>query len=222
VADILVRLKSTSARDIYARQVSGVLDLTWDEVKRALREAVERARKIGSGAARTGEEPGLSGGPGPAAPVVVERALPRDELEFLALVVTYPELLAGPDAKRAGELLIDPAARTYYTVARDMYAEVGQLEVPLWLDSGPPDVRRGLTAALMDEGLSRSQNPGASLRALTARLELGRVDAEISMIQRLHRQASERGDEQTSRAMMLRSIELDKTKQGLRAALQRP
>jgi hypothetical protein len=83
-------------------------------------------------------------------------------------------------------------------------------------------VRRSLSAALMDAGVSQADNPGTKLRALSSRLELQRVEAEISMTTRLLEQARNRGDSSATHAMMRRGIELDKTKQGLKSALQRP
>ena len=83
-------------------------------------------------------------------------------------------------------------------------------------------MRRSVTAALMDAGVSGADNPATKLRALAARLELQRVEAEISMTVRLLGEARSRGDTSATQAMMMRGIELDKTKQGLKAALQRP
>jgi hypothetical protein len=57
---------------------------------------------------------------------------------------------------------------------------------------------------------------------LCARLELQRVEAEISMTTRLLNEARNRGDSSATQAMIVRGIELDKTKQGLKSALQRP
>jgi len=70
--------------------------------------------------------------------------------------------------------------------------------------------------------VSRAENPSTKLRALGARLELQRVEAEISMTLRMLGEARSRGDASATQAMIVRGIELDKTKQGLKAALQRP
>jgi hypothetical protein len=75
---------------------------------------------------------------------------------------------------------------------------------------------------LMDAGVSRSDNPATKLRALCARLELQRVEAEISMTARLLNEARTRGDSSATQAMIVRGVELDKTRQGLKTALQRP
>jgi len=155
-------------------------------------------------------------------PLTPERSLPRDELELLALLATYPDLATGGDATRAGDLLVDPAARSLFRTARAELVERGRLDVPAWLEGGPPDVRRSVMAALMDEGVSRAENPSTKLRALGARLELQRVEAEISMTLRMLGEARSRGDASATQAMIVRGIELDKTKQGLKAALQRP
>ncbi len=230
VAALLVKVRNPTTRELYARQLAVVLGLTNQQVGRSLREAQEeRARgareserrpdRADSEAGANGIMPGTTGGDGGS---IIERSLPRDELELLALIATYPELCGTPEAARAGELLVDPGARQLFGAAREAIAAAGRLDVPAWLELGPADVRRSLTAALMDAGLSHADNPGAKLRALSSRLELQRVEAEISMTTRLLENARNRGDSPATQAMMLRGIELDKTKQGLKSALQRP
>jgi len=54
------------------------------------------------------------------------------------------------------------------------------------------------------------------------RLEILRVDAEMTMNTRLQKEAQARGDDAALRALAVRGIELRKTKEGLQAALQRP
>jgi len=143
-------------------------------------------------------------------------------MELLALLVTYPEVAGSAEAARGGDLLVDPAARELYRTARQALADNGRLDVPAWLEAGPPDVRRSLSAALMDGGLSQADNPSAKLRALTARLELQRVEAEISRTAQLLEQARSRGDVDGVNAAMRRSLELGTARQGLKTALQRP
>ena len=75
---------------------------------------------------------------------------------------------------------------------------------------------------MMDDSLAKSEDPPGLLRKLATRLELSRVDAEIDMNSRMQRDAQERGDEATLRALSVRGIELRKTKERLRTALQRP
>jgi hypothetical protein len=54
------------------------------------------------------------------------------------------------------------------------------------------------------------------------RLEILRVDAEITMNTRLQKEAQARGDDDASNAHSRRGVELRQTKEGLKAALQRP
>ena len=228
VAALLVRVRNATTRELYARQLAVVLSLTNQQVGRALREAQDRGNRGDRDAERRRE--GAEGDPRSTATApavgavakVAERTLPRDELELLALMATYPELCGTPEAARAGELLVDEGARQLFGAAREAIAANGRLDVPAWLEGGPADVRRSLSAALMDAGVSQADNPGTKLRALSSRLELQRVEAEISMTTRLLEQARNRGDSSATHAMMRRGIELDKTKQGLKSALQRP
>jgi len=228
VAALLVRVKDRTTQELYAQRLTAVLGLTPQQVSRALREAREQAQaQRERTAASRGQDPASEATPAavpPAPPVAVvhERTLPRDEMELLALLVTYPEVVNTDEAARAGDLLVDPAARELYRTAREALANTGRLDVPAWLEAGPPDVRRSLSAALMDGGLSQADNPSAKLRALTARLELQRVEAEISMTLRLLEQARSRGDMDAMNAAMRRHQALGTAKQGLKTALQRP
>jgi len=225
VAALLVRVRDRTTQELYAQRLAAVLGLTPQQVGRALRDAREhaQAQRDRAAAARSyeGEVPPAAATP-PPAPAVPERVLPRDEMELLALLVTYPEVAGSAEAARGGDLLVDPAARELYRTARQALADNGRLDVPAWLEAGPPDVRRSLSAALMDGGLSQADNPSAKLRALTARLELQRVEAEISRTAQLLEQARSRGDVDGVNAAMRRSLELGTARQGLKTALQRP
>jgi len=143
-------------------------------------------------------------------------------MEFLSLIVSYPELIGTPEAGRAGDLLIDPASRQLFRALRESISAGHHLDISAWLESAPADTRRTISMALMDEGMSKADNPPAKLRALSSRLELQRIEAEISMTRQLLKQARSRGDSSEAAAIMKRGIELDQTKQGLKAALQRP
>ena len=221
VAALLVRVKDRTTQELYAQRLAAVLGLTPQQVGRALRDAREHAQaQRDRAAAARGDAPAPEAPP--PAPTVPDRTLPRDEMELLALLVTYPEVVPSAEAARAGDLLVDPAARELYRMAREALAGAGRIDVPAWLEAGPPDVRRSLSAALMDGGLSQADNPSAKLRALTARLELQRVEAEISMTMRLLEQARSRGDAEGVTAAMKRHQELGTAKQGLKTALQRP
>jgi hypothetical protein len=85
-----------------------------------------------------------------------------------------------------------------------------------------PGDRATIASALRDERFAAPANPGGYLGKLVFRLEILRVDAEITMNTRLQKEAQARGDDAALRALAVRGIELRKTKEGLLAALQRP
>jgi DNA primase len=213
VAELLVRVRNTTKRELYAGQLAGVLGMTTQQVTRALREAAARAHK--PAAAPTPA-------PGGAPAAVVPAKLPPEELHLLVLLALYPELLSTPDAARAAELLVHPALRRLYRVAESTLAEEGRLDVAAWLDAAPPDIAPTVSAALMDGSLANLADPPSLLRKLSARLQLQRLEAEMAMNERQSRQAHTQGDLEALRALSLRGIELRKTKEGLQAALQRP
>jgi hypothetical protein len=203
-------VKNQTKRELYAGQLAGVLGLASHQVTRALREAANKASRPA---------------PQQAAPTAPEVApptkLPAEELQVLALLGRYPELVRSAEAARAGELLIHPLSRQLHRAAAEQASENGKLDVAAWLDTAGAGERATIAAALMDGGLD-STNPASLLGKLVSRLEILRVDAEMSMNTRLQREAQARGDDAALRALAVRGIELRKTKEGLKAALQRP
>ena len=210
VAELLVRVKNQTKRELYAGQLAGVLGLASHQVTRALREAANKANRQAPQQAAAAPEP-----------VAAPAKLSAEELQVLVLLARYPELLRTAEASRAGELLIHPLSRQLHRAAAEQASETGKLDVPAWLDTAGAGERATIAAALMDGGLD-STNPASLLGKLVSRLEILRVDAEMSMNTRLQKEAQARGDDAALRALAVRGIELRKTKEGLKAALQRP
>jgi DNA primase len=222
VADLLIKVRNQTTRELYAQQLAGVLRLHPQQVSRALREAAARAQRPGALREGTSMSSGTLGG-SPNPPVAVQPAvLPAEELAVIVLLASYPELLRSADAARAGELLVHPSLRQLHRAAIEQVTAGGALDVPTWENTAEPAVRARVEAAMMDDSLAKSEDPPGLLRKLATRLELSRVDAEIDMNSRMQRDAQERGDEATLRALSVRGIELRKTKERLRTALQRP
>jgi DNA primase len=214
VAALLVKVKNQTTRELYAQQLAGILRLTPQQVSRALREAVaNQHRPVGVAATSSAEV---------ASAAVVPATLPAEELSVVVLLASYPALLRTPEAARAGELLVHPVLRQLHRAAVEQVTAGGELEIPTWLDSVEADVRSRVAVSLMDESVTGNVDPPGLLRKLATRLELSRVEAESNMNSRMQREAHERGDEATLRALSVRGIELRKTKEGLLAALQRP
>jgi hypothetical protein len=148
--------------------------------------------------------------------------LPAEELELLVVLARYPQLLRSPEAARAGDLLVHPLARQLYRAAAEQAAETGTLEIPTWLDAVALADRTAVAAALNDDGLAALANPAGYLGKLVTRLEILRVDAEISMKHAFAEGSAGAGDEDASNALSRRGVELRQTKEGLKTALQRP
>ena len=218
VAHLLVKVRNQTTRELYASRLAAVLGLTPEQVRRALRQAVQDGPRIA-----TASTPGTSQAPasGPAAPAA-RRPLPPEELHFLVLLASYPELGRSPDAARGGELLVDPATRQMYRGLAEQVALTGRIDIPAWIDSAPADVRDTVSAALMDGSIAHVADPPKAISKLCAKLQRLRVDAEITMYQKLQSEARSRGDDAAERAMTHEIIRLEQTKEGLKAALQRP
>ena len=185
MAQLLVKVQNPTTRELYARQLAGgpgsdqpaggagVARSAGAGTARG--PGAERRREL-TGPARSGAGGGTSRRCGHRAarrPAVRPRRPPSGasapcratSWSCWRLLATYPDAGGSPEAARAGDLLVDPAARQLFRTARGD-AAAGRLDVPAWLEAGPPDVRRSLTAALMDAGLSGADNPAVKLRAL--------------------------------------------------------
>lgn len=208
IADVLIRLENPTARELYASQAAGVLGLTGQQVRRALQDAASKKQRQGT------EAPGA---PAQAPP----RRLALEELQAVVTLATYPELVRTDEARRVGDLLVDPSLRQLYRGLLEQ-RESGRLEVGAWLDTAPADVRSAVAAAMLDGNIASTPSPPGLLRKLVTKLELLRVEAEISMNEKQVEAARLRGDDDAVRALIRRGIELKQSKLGLKAALERP
>jgi DNA primase len=215
ITALLVKVRDQTTREIYAGQLAGILKMEPQQVRRAMQEA----------AAATQRPPRPQDGAAPAAtPAAAQPAarLPAEELELLAAIARYPELLRTQEARRAGDLLVHPTARQLYRAAVEQVTEAGNLDISTWLDTAAVADRATIASALKDDRFTGISNPGGYLGKLAIRLEILRVDAEIAMNTRLQKEAQAQGDDAALRAHAVRGIELRKTKEGLKSALQRP
>src|SRR6185436_6386553 len=87
ITAMLVKVKDQTTREIYAGQLAGILKLEPQQVRRAMQEA----------AAATQRQPRAQEAAAQAAPAAPAQApaarLPTEELELLAVLAKYPELL---------------------------------------------------------------------------------------------------------------------------------
>jgi DNA primase len=203
VVDVLARVRNPLVRDLYVRDLAAKLGVPVAQVMRMVRETSNRA-------------PGGAVAPETSAPDFAARRAPQpDELDALVLLVAHPELAPSEDALRILELLRDPGIRQIYGTALDALRAGSRPDVPSWLDSGPPDIREHVGAALMDGRWSALEAADDALRALILKLDRLRVDGELALAQRQHREAIARGDEEEARAISMREMELIRTKLGL-------
>jgi DNA primase len=218
VAQMLVKVRNQTTRELYAGQLQGKLGLTPHQVTRALRQAADdRARAAATASHSAAKDPDLG-----RLIVSPSGRVPAEELHFLLLLVSFPELVHMPQVKRGGELLIDPAARQLFRNAVEQVATTGRIDIPAWLDKAPDEVRPTVGQALMDGSLARMPSPATAFSKACTKLELLRVEAEIKNNGADLENARAGGDQDMTKALMKRWIELDKAKQGLKAALERP
>jgi DNA primase len=218
VAQMLVKVRNQTTRELYAGQLQGKLGLTPQQVSRAIRQAAEDRARLAVAASHSAAK---DGNISPRV-LIPSRLVPAEELHFLLLLVSFPELSHMPQVKRGGELLVDPAARQMFRNAVEQIATDGRIDIPAWLDRAPDEVRPTVGQALMDGSLARIPTPTTAFSKACTKLELLRVEAEIKHNGDDVEKARAVGDQDGTKALMKRWIELDKAKQGLKAALERP
>ncbi len=139
IAGLLVKVKDSTTRELYAGQLAGILKMESQQVRRAMQEAAAAAQRqtrpheTGAGPV-PGAQTGAQAAPSPGLPTLAVR-LPAEELELLVVLAGYPELLRTPEATRAGDLLVHPLARQLYRAAAEQVAETGSLDIPGWLET---------------------------------------------------------------------------------------
>jgi DNA primase len=205
VVEVLAKLRNPLVRDLYVRELAAKLGVPVSQVARMVRESSSRGQR-GEGQTPVGET---------APQVSAQRTLPADEVDALALLVAHPELASTSVAQEAFEMLRDSGIQQIFAAAILSLQGGARPDVPAWLDSGPAEIRDQVASTLMDGRWEQVEAAEDAMRALVLRLSRSRVDAELALAQRQHREALARGDEQEARAISLREMELIRTKLGL-------
>ena len=207
VADVLGKVRNPLVRDLYVRDLAAKLAVPVAQIMRMVREAASHSPRAET-ATTVGPAEGISG-----------RRVPQaDEVDALALLVAQPKLASQEEAQRIYDLLRDPGIREIYGAALETLRAGGRADVPAWLDSGPADIRDHVSAALMDgrwTSVEVVDDAMRAMRALILKLERSRVDEELALAQRQHREALASGNEEEARAISIREMELIRTKLGL-------
>jgi DNA primase len=204
VVEVLAKVKNPLVRDLYLRELAAKLHVPMPQVVRMVRDA----------AANRHLAPTPRPAPAGEIPTAEEEA-PRDELAVFALLVSHPGLASTDDAARALDLLVDPGVRQVYRTALQALQAGERADVPAWLDACPSAIRASVGAAMMDGCWEKVETAEEALRALVSRLGRSRVEAEIALAERQHREALARGDEAEARAISMREMALIRTKLGL-------
>ena len=202
VAEVLAKVRNPLVRDLYVRELAAKLAVPVHQVARMVRESA-------------GQPPRDAGQPAVPPGETADRLPQPDELDALVLLVTRPETALCEHAQHVADLLRDPGIQQIYTTALDALRAGGHPDVPAWLDSGPADSRAAVGQALMDGRWAKVEAPEEAMRALALKLDRLRVDEELSLARRQHREALARGNEAEARAISMREMELIKTKLGL-------
>jgi DNA primase len=224
-AVVLAKVRNPTARELYVGRLASTLGLSLPQVWRGVRAAAAAPSASRGGTA--GPAVAVAGAAAAEAP----RQPPRAELETLVLLAARPELVATPEARRAGELLTDPSLARLCRSLLETAAGQGQggdarlnarLDVPAWLDAGPGDVRDAVARALMDGRFDAVIDPLRTLKDLVRTLEKGRLDETVEQYKQALKKAQEEGDRAAANAISSRLMELIRNKQGLAEAPQRP
>jgi DNA primase len=211
-AALLARVKNPTARDLCAHRLAVAAGVTPQQLFRTMRQQAEAAARHVSSPAAASARPGAEHAAAQGSSAVLDepevRPIPRDELDLLVLLVTFPALVSQAEAQEAVGLLVDPTARRLAAALVRSAAEAGRLDVPTWLEEAPASLRAGLAAATLDGRYAGVPNQVDVLRRMRTRLAKLRIDAEIAVIRRRQEEAEARGDEQLVIAARRRAQEL--------------
>jgi hypothetical protein len=141
--------------------------------------------------------------------------VPADEVDALALLVAHPEVASSEVTQEVLEMLRDQGIQPAFAAALATLRAGKHPDVPAWLDDVPAEIRDQVASALMDGRWERVEAAEDAMRALVLKLRRSRVDAELALAQRQHREALARGDEEEARAISIREMDLIRTKLGL-------
>jgi hypothetical protein len=119
-----------------------------------------------------------------------------------------------------GDLLVDPGLRLLCRVALEALEKDGRIDVPVWLESAPADIRDAVAAAVMGGAYEKVPDFERFLAMLVASLELARVEAEFTQMTSELEKARDRGDDAAVRALPMRLVELKRRKLELTEALR--
>ncbi len=206
-APVIAGIRNPTMRQLYAGRLAKMLEVSPNDVARALRSVSGPSRPVVTAS---------------AAPPPPRREPPRQEIEAFVLLVTHPELGPLTEAEDISALLTDPGMNQIYRIALEALRRGERPDVPAWLDAAPADIREALGAAVMDGRYNAADGAERGLRALLARLRLSRVSDEIERVKRERQAAMEAGDQARVREIDKTHFELIRTQQGLSNALARP
>ena len=194
VAELLVRVKNQTKRELYAGQLAGVLGLQPHQVARALREAAHKASRP---CRRSRPRP-----PRPRLPLAPAQASGRRAAGAGAARPVTPSCCARPRRPRrraADSPAVPPAVPRRGRAGRARTAKARRAGLAGHGAAGRAGDRRGRADGRRP---GRRPNPASLLREVG---DVGssflRVDAEMSMNTRLQREAQARGDDAALRAL---------------------
>ena len=208
VVEVLAKVRNPLVRDLYMRELAAKLHVPVPQVARMVRDSTAERRLAPAAPPAPAVEVQATDGD-------VQREPPRDEVAAFSLLVSHPELASSEDAARVLDLLVDPGMRQVYRTALQALRDGGRADVPAWLDACPSGIRASVGVAVMDGCWEKVEAAEEALRALVGRLGRSRVETEIALAEREHRDALARGDEAEARAISMREMALIRTKLGL-------
>jgi DNA primase len=214
-AGVFARVRNRTARELYRSRLAKALGVTEQQALRAEREVAagvstrgpsqpSQANASQANAHQSGRVGTEANGERPG-----KRQPPRDELEALVVIVAHPALARQPEARRVEDLLTDPGLRPLCRAAIEaLQVPDSTLDIAIWLDAGPEDVREAVSSAVMDGRFDQVFDAPNTLRSLVARLERGRLEREIEHNNLALQRARQSGDEEAAKAISMRQMEL--------------
>jgi len=194
---LLLAIRNSSARDLYAGKLAAALDLDASHVHRALRGAAPQPQEV----------------PAPA-PV----ALPPEQALLLALLADHPGL--APRLVEAGTLGLVEHDGVRRVLARMLEAATAaRLDVAAIIEDTSEDLRDAVARQVLSSSFAACPDPERAFLECLAGLQGRSLERRAAELRQESRRAEEAGDRTRARALALQAMDMDRQR---RAALEAP
>jgi len=198
VVPVISRLKSQVARELYTNQLAASLRVDPGTVRRAVSMGRgPRAVELGPANQPPAAQKKLS---------IVEQI----EVKVLAILAEHPHLVHRAEQCGVATLLTNEGLRATYKAAVEMQHETGRIVHAKLLQATPAEILDIVAKEINSDEFAADGDPTKALDDCIARLQRGRLEAELAEIKKQIARAKKNADLETIRTLAMRQVELER------------